>query len=292
LSGIRPFDDHGPEIKALPTPTAPRKGARTRADVPPDILADLNRGRIETATLPEGLAIDFAELMRHALPDAGEPAVARLAALAGEGITRRMAEAGGIAFAHLGHDGFDRLAGHASDTVRGWAAYLLAAAPDLSLSDRLERIRRLADDAHFGVREWAWLAVRPSLAADLENAVALLSAWTADPSERLRRFASEAIRPRGVWCAHIKALKQNPELALPILEPLRADPAAYVQDSVGNWLNDAAKDRPDWVQALCDRWMRESSGAATARICKRAVRSIERYSRSGSDKLTKWGANT
>jgi 3-methyladenine DNA glycosylase AlkC len=275
LSGIRPFDDHGPEIKALPAPTAPRKGARTRADVPPDILADLNRGRIETATLPEGLAIDFAELMRHALPDAGEPAVARLAALAGEGITRRMAEAGGIAFAHLGHDGFDRLAGHASDTVRGWAAYLLAAAPDLSLSDRLERIRRLADDAHFGVREWAWLAVRPHIAGEIEAALGLLRPWTAEASPYLRRFAVEATRPRGVWCRHIDRLKAEPEIALPLLDAVKADPVTYVQDSVANWLNDAAKTRPDWVRAVCERWQTASAAPATARICRRASRSLK-----------------
>jgi 3-methyladenine DNA glycosylase AlkC len=120
------------------------------------------------------------------------------------------------------------------------------------------------------------LSLRPHLAAELETSIDLLSAWTHDPSERIRRFACEALRPRGVWCAHLKTFKITPELCLPVLDPLKADPAIYVQDSVANWLNDASKDQPDWVANLCQRWMRETTSAETARICKRALRTIHK----------------
>lgn len=242
------------------------------ADIAPARLALLNEGAVASATLTEGLAIDFSMLLAAAVPAMGGDGLALMQAQAGAGITRRMALA-----AQLLLDTRVALAplqAHASDTVRGWVCFAIAAQAGLTLPQQLAAMRPLADDGHFGVREWAWLALRPRLAASLDEAIALLAPWTADPSERVRRFACEALRPRGVWCAHIAQLKQQPQLALPLLQPLRADPAAYVQDSVANWLNDAAKTRPDWVRALCAQWLTESNSVATQRICKRARRSL------------------
>ena len=246
--------------------------SRGIADIAPARLALLNGGNVPSATLTEGLAIDFAQLLAAAVPGIGAARLEQMRMLAADGITKRMALA-----AQLLLDAQVDLAllqGHASDTVRGWVCFAIAAQAGLTLPQQLAAMRPLADDGHFGVREWAWLALRPHLAAHLDEAISLLAPWTADPSERVRRFACEALRPRGVWCAHIAQLKAQPQLALPVLQALRADPAVYVQDSVANWLNDAAKTQPDWVRSLCAQWLQESPAAATQRICKRAQRSL------------------
>ncbi|OQX06166.1 MAG: DNA alkylation repair protein [Desulfobulbaceae bacterium A2] len=254
--------------------TPVRTGARSRADIAPARLEALNRGEVATTTLVECLAMDHAELLRAVVPELPDSAVAELAGLAGAGITRRMAAAAELLLAHLGEGGSGRLTGHPADTARGWAAFMIGRLPDLSLAQRLALVRPLADDPHFGVREWAWLGLRPHIAADIRAAIALLSPWTAEASPNLRRFAVESTRPRGVWATHIAVLKQEPALGLPLLEPLRADPATYVQDSVANWLNDAAKDQPNWVRQLCARWQAESPLPVTRRLCGRAVRSL------------------
>lgn len=253
-------------------PEKARKGARSRADIDPVVLAELNAGTAETLTLAESLAIDFAALMNAACPAVD---AVPLRAAATDGVTRRMALAAQLALDSLGGAAIVEMAAHPSDTVRGWAAYAIGLMPHLTLEERLVMIRPLADDAHFGVREWAWLGIRARVAAETLRALELLAPWTAETSANLRRFASEATRPRGVWCAQLAALRANPRPALAVLEPLRADPERYVQNSVANWLNDAGKDHPDWVRALCERWHDAAAGSKpTAYIVKRALRNL------------------
>ena len=234
-----------------------------RADIPADVLAGLNRGEEATQTLAEGLAIDFSALLRQALGMSHEidPSL---------GITRRME----IASAALCDAQVAAAREHPSDTVRGWAAFAIGRDEKQPLRDRLTRLAPFAEDPHFGVREWAWLAVRPAIVAEPLVAVEVLARWSESPVAFRRRFASEATRPRGVWCAHIELFKTDPSLALPLLEPMHADPEKYVQDSVGNWLNDAAKSQPDWVRGLCRGWTGHRAAEATTKICKRALRSL------------------
>jgi 3-methyladenine DNA glycosylase AlkC len=254
------------------------------ADIPPDVLADLNAGRIETVTLVEWLAIDSAALLRSALSEAGappEPLLAALAASPPAGIGARTRAIGALLRAYCselpgGDAVWEHLAAHRADTVRAWAAYAQAADPDADLPERLARARRFAADPHMAVREAAWDLLRPHIVGDLPRGLALLEPWVRDPDPNIRRCATEATRPRGVWCAHIEPLKRDPEPALPLLEPVRSDPSDYVRRSVANWLNDASKTRPDWVVAVTDRWLAESPTPETAWTVRHALRTLRR----------------
>ena len=253
-------------------PSRPRKTPGS-VRIPADVLADLNAGTRPSANLAEVLAVDFAALMAVAVPDVPADELTRLT-VGNPSITQRMRIAGELVLEHVGLGGLDSLVDHPSDTVRGWAAYMVGLAAGLSLPERLTLIRPLADDFHFGVREWAWMPLRSHLAADVPRAVRLLEPWVHEPSAYLRRFAVEATRPRGVWTEHLVELKENPRLGLPLLKPLRADPEKYVQDSVSNWLNDAARSKPDWVRDLVEGWADGCDDRHTLRICRRALRSV------------------
>lgn len=260
-----------------------RKGAARIALIPPEVLAALNAGSLPTANLNEFLALDLRVLAGNVAQQVGlDPMAERLqdtlAMLAAFTPVRRH---GHIARAlyDLAAPRADRdaiansLAMHPSDIARCWAAQWVTCS-GLDLEQQMQAVRRFAADPHFGVREVAWMAVRDAIAAQVDPAVALLQAWSFDRDPNIRRFASEATRPRGVWCAHIEPLKQAPWRALRLLEPLRADPSRYVQNSVANWLNDAAKTQPAWVREVCARWGRGRPDAATLYIVRRAQRSL------------------
>jgi 3-methyladenine DNA glycosylase AlkC len=260
-----------------------RKGAKSINDIPADIFAQLNAGAIESANLVEWLAIDQTILLQNTLHACDRngylaPVLAAIAALKKPSVNTRNEAIGATLLAQSqaqkDDDFFGKITAHPSDAVRCWGAYMVSKNQDLTLAQKIEKIAIFAADAHFGVREIAWLSLRPYLSENLTESLSILTEWTTSADENIRRFASEATRPRGVWCAHIDVLKQNPALGLPILTPLKSDPAKYVQDSVANWLNDTSKTQPDFVKNICAQWTAESASKETAYIVKRALRSI------------------
>lgn len=230
----------------------------------------------ECKNLTECLNIDQEALARYVFPNLDSKIFNEIHITSKLGILKRMQTIGNILYNQYGLEtGLSLCQNHTSDTVRGWACFIIGSAFDLSIEKRLSYILPLADDTHFGVREWAWLALRQHLVPNLEYSFSLLYPLTQSSSEFIRRFSSEILRPRGVWCPHIPALKKNPSPGLMILEPLKNDSSIYVQDSVSNWLNDACKTQPEWVKRICNQWLVTNKSIATQRICKRALRSLK-----------------
>jgi len=262
-----------------------RKGAARIALIPDEVLSALEQGGIPTANLNEFLAVDLAVLAPAVADAIGLDASHErlLDTLAMLGSFKPLRRHGLIAHAlydmtaqssnpdAVAHG----LATHPSDMARGWAAQWVAYS-GWPLARQLQAQVRFAADPHFGVREMAWAAVREETITHLDEALDVLQFWVQDDNENIRRFATELTRPKGVWCAPIRALQSNPEKALVLLEPLKADPSRYVQNSVANWLNDASKTQGPWVEALCARWLNESSDSATHYIVRRARRTINK----------------
>ena len=83
----------------------------------------------------------------------------------------------------------------------------------------------------------------------------------------VRECAWDSFRP---WLA------RDLERARRLLDPVRSDPSDYVRRSVGNWLNDASKSRPEWVRSLAAEWRRASKTAETAWIVRHALRTLRK----------------
>jgi len=242
------------------------RGARSYATVDPERIRLLETGETCSATHVEQMALDMGRLLASWDPNLSAHAeIPR-----GIGFLDRM-RAGGRVLLEAGGDTQERAAVSPSDTVRGWAAFAIGLDPSLALCGRLDRIQPFARDVHFAVREWAWLAVRPAVIADVPAALPLLQPWAEDSTANVRRFALEVTRPRSVWAAHCPTLRREPWLAGDLLAAAAEDRRRYVEDSVANWLNDARKDHPAWVASVCRSW-EDRYGSSVARLTRRAER--------------------
>ena len=256
-----------------------RKGARSFKDLDPEVISYLNAGKIQTKNLMEWLATDQLELLKVLLASINKSEWYDSFNIAVNAQKKPTANSNvkiiGQTFAQLADSGFvqTNLSDHQSDIVRSWACWAESLFHD-STKALLNAMKPYAADLHFGVREVVIFASKERLALDLEGALAILSLWVLEDDENVRRYAIEAMRPVGVWTKKIPEFQENPEKGLALLAPLISDTSKYVRDSVGNWLNDASKSKPDWVLSVCEQWKAESSSKETAYILKKAMRTI------------------
>ncbi len=142
--------------------------------------------------------------------------------------------------------------GTTAEGIQGWLIMPLAeiagknAVRDFSLSMELLRQLTMRFTAEFGIRH--------AILADVPRALAHLTRWTEDENHHVRRLVSEGSRPRLPWAMQLPAMIANPQLTLPLLQTLRDDPSEYVRKSVANHLNDVAKDHPELVLDIAQKW--------------------------------------
>lgn len=271
------------------SPPAKRKTYSRRVDIPASLLKSLNAGLDETRTLSEWLMVNHALLAKNVFTALGYDTFfsaidSKLKALSSQGVMTRLTGTSQILYTHFSkHKKYPAilksLSTHRSDIVRSWAAYMISFDTSLSLRQLIKNLTPFAADHNMGVRECVWMALRPVAARNIARSVKLLEPLSRHKDFRVRRFAIEVLRPRGVWCSHITELRKNPRPILPLLHNVRSDPEDYVRRSCANWLNDASKDHPDFVLALTARWSRESPTRETHRIVTHATRTLRKRQR-------------
>ena len=127
-------------------------------------------------------------------------------------------------------------------------------------------------------------AVRPFVEEDPAGVIARFLPLTQHPSPHVRRWCSEGLRPKLPWGKVLGEFVEEPRPLLPVLELLRDDPELYVRRSVANTLNDIAKNHPELVVGLCERWSIQSNSLRNW-LTKHALRSLVKKAHPGALKL-------
>jgi len=115
-------------------------------------------------------------------------------------------------------------------------------------------------------------AVRPFILKYGDRMISQMFQWSLHPDHRVRRLATEGIRPRLPWAMALPKLKKDPASVLAILENLKADTSDWVRKSVANNLNDISKDNPEILLDIAKKW--KGIGPETDAIIRHASRTL------------------
>ncbi|WDL96028.1 DNA alkylation repair protein [Alicyclobacillus sp. ALC3] len=146
----------------------------------------------------------------------------------------------------------DALCNSGSDTGAEVAALVYAAGYDANPNYVARQLCHLADRPHWEVREWAASAAGDVLEHHFSEFHPIVTTWTKDASENVRRAALLALMYAG--------RSRNPTFAGPILdalEPLLSDTSKYVSNNLGPFALGAGLARyyPEDVVARLHQWV-------------------------------------
>lgn len=83
-----------------------------------------------------------------------------------------------------------------------------------------------------------------------EAALPVIREWLGSPNANVRRAVTEGLR---IWTGR-PFFRDDPQVAIDLLAPLRCDESDYVRRSVGNALRDISKKHPDLVARETRQW--------------------------------------
>ncbi len=182
-------------------------------------------------------------------------------------------EAGKIMMYSLGSPLGDNISSSVGDSkgITGWAITPLVHYVGLQghehfdLSMTLFKAMTKRASSEFGIR--FFLLKHP------EKTLAVLKNWALDSDQHVRRLVSEGSRPRLPWAMRLPMFIEDPTPVIELLEILKDDQSEYVRRSVANSLNDIAKDNPDIVSEIAERWMAKASNERV-KLVRHACRTL------------------
>lgn len=115
--------------------------------------------------------------------------------------------------------------------------------------------------------------IRFFLLASPEKTLSVLNMWVSDANQHVRRLVSEGSRLRLPWGMQLPLFIKDPAPVINLLEKLKDDEKEYVRRSVANNLNDIAKDHPDLVADIAEKWM-IGAGKERQKLIRHACRTL------------------
>ena len=181
--------------------------------------------------------------------------------------------AGNILLASLGEASAEGISAGSIDDkgIAGWAVMPMADYVGLQGQNHFELSMHLLKEMTKCFT--AEFAIRLFLLEAPDKTLSTLHGWTGDSNQHVRRLVSEGSRPRLPWAMQLPDFIADPAPVIALLEKLKDDDQEYVRRSVANNLNDIAKDHPDTVAAIAQKWLIDAS-PERAKLVRHACRTL------------------